>query len=127
MRQLMVRSTKQNELIDITREIAEVAREMTGSALLVYVPHTTAGVIVNEHADPDVARDILAGLAAIVPTSGYRHVEGNSPAHIMATLVGTSQIVPIVEGRLALGTWQGIFLAEFDGPRSRQVLVVSLA
>lgn len=128
VRSAMIQSTRHNELIDITDEIAAVVRDMQGSAVLVYVPHTTAGVIINEHADPDVASDILAGLAEIVPAAArYRHVEGNSPAHIKATLVGTSQMIPLQGGRLLLGTWQGVFLAEFDGPRTRRVLVVPIA
>lgn len=128
IRQLTVRSTQHNELIDITREVIEAARGTAGSALLVYVPHTTAGVLINEHADPDVAHDIVTGLSLMVPdTEDFRHVEGNSPAHIKATLVGTSQLVPLVDGQPALGTWQGIFLAEFDGPRTRHVLVATIA
>jgi secondary thiamine-phosphate synthase enzyme len=96
--------------------------------VLVYVPHTTAGVLINERADPDVARDVVAALDRMVPAdAAYRHAEGNAPAHIKAVLVGTSQMVPAMDGRLALGTWQGIFLAEFDGPRSRRLLVVPLA
>ncbi len=128
IRRLTIRTTKQNELVDITNEVVEAVRGVAGSALLVYVPHTTAGVLINEHADPDVASDVLAGLEAMVPDAGnFRHVEGNSPAHIKTTLVGTSQLVPLAEGRPLLGTWQGIFLAEFDGPRTRQVLITSMA
>lgn len=128
MRSLMVQSKRQTEFIDITDEVAGFARNMVGSAVLVYVPRTTAGVVINEHADPDVASDILSGLAAVVPsTIEYRHVEGNSAAHIKAALLGTSQMVPLRDGRLLLGTWQGIFLAEFDGPRTRHVLVVPIA
>ena len=90
----------------------------------VYVPHTTAGLTINENADPDVARDILADLARLVPAEGdYRHAEGNSDAHIKASLVGFSAMVPVVDGRPALGTWQGVYLCEFDGPRRRRVLV----
>jgi len=88
------------------------------------MPHTTAGLTINENADPDVARDILAGLARLVPATGdYRHAEGNSDAHLKASLVGSSVTVPVVDGRLALGTWQGIYFCEFDGPRRRHVLV----
>jgi len=89
-----------------------------------YVPHTTAGIIVNENADPDVCTDILEWLEAAVPRQGrYHHAEGNAHAHIKAALVGQSAMIPIKDGRLALGTWQGVFLAEFDGPRQRTVLV----
>jgi secondary thiamine-phosphate synthase enzyme len=90
----------------------------------VYVPHTTAGVFINENADPDVLTDLLATLERLVPwEQGYRHAEGNAAAHIRATLSGTSQMVPVHGGRLALGRWQGIFLVEFDGPRERLVRV----
>lgn len=121
-----VRTHARDEMVDITRQIADA---VTGSgvergAALVYCPHTTAGVTVNEAADPDVAADILAGLARLVPADGpWRHAEGNSTAHIKATLVGSSVQVPIADGRLALGTWQGVFLCEFDGPRTRSVSV----
>jgi secondary thiamine-phosphate synthase enzyme len=114
------------QLVDIT---VAVTAELAGSGVKsgrchVYIPHTTAGLTVNENADPDVARDILAGLARLVPATGdYRHAEGNSDAHIKASLVGSSVTVPIVDGRLALGTWQAIYLCEFDGPRRRHVLV----
>jgi len=88
------------------------------------MPHTTAGLTINENADPDVARDILTGLARLVPVTGhYRHAEGNSDAHIKASLMGFSLRVPVIDGRLALGTWQGLYFCEFDGPRHRHVLV----
>jgi secondary thiamine-phosphate synthase enzyme len=114
------------QLIDITGAVAierEKARVENGTCT-VYVPHTTAGVTINENADPDVSRDILAGLARLVPATGdYRHAEGNSDAHIKASLVGSSVTVPVIDGRLALGTWQAIYFCEFDGPRNRHVLV----
>lgn len=106
-----------------------VSREVEGSGLkeglcLVFVPHTTAGVTINEGADPSVRQDILDFLTRLVPASGnYRHSEGNSDSHIKATLVGSSVSIPIEKGRLALGTWQSIFFCEFDGPRSRRVIV----
>jgi secondary thiamine-phosphate synthase enzyme len=92
---------------------------------VVYVPHTTAGVTVNENADPSVSRDILSTLSRLVPRddSAYRHAEGNSDGHVKSTLVGFSHVIPISDGHLALGTWQGIFFCEFDGPRRRSVLV----
>ncbi|MGH2449559.1 MAG: secondary thiamine-phosphate synthase enzyme YjbQ [Chloroflexota bacterium] len=125
MQELKVTSTRRQELIDITREVRDAA---TGEgALLIYVPHTTAGVLINEHADPDVARDILTALDQVVPSDGiYRHAEGNSPAHVKASMVGSSCLIPVSEGQLALGIWQGIFFAEFDGPRQRTVLVSKL-
>jgi|SRR5947209_7775674 len=128
MRTIRVQSTCQQELIDITAQVVKVAQEWTVGAILIYVPHTTAGVLVNEHADPDVARDIVVALDEMVPADGiYRHREDNSAAHVKAAMVGTSQVVPIDNGGLALGTWQGIFLAEFDGPRVRTVNVTPLA
>jgi len=94
----------------------------------VFVPHTTAGIIVNEHADPSVAMDISEQLSRVVPQhSDYRHLEGNAPAHIKASLVGNSQMLLIEGGKLLLGTWQGLFLCEFDGPRQRTVLVKVMA
>jgi secondary thiamine-phosphate synthase enzyme len=93
-----------------------------------YLPHTTAGIIINENADPSVSRDILERLEALVPSkSSYHHLEGNAPAHIKSTLTGLSLTLPIDQGRLALGRWQGVFLCEFDGPRDRTVLVQVLA
>ncbi len=90
----------------------------------IYVPHTTAGVTINENADPDVRQDMLLALNSLVPDSlPYRHAEGNSPAHVKASLMGSSVQVIIQEGRLVLGTWQGIYLCEFDGPRRRRVFV----
>jgi len=95
---------------------------------VVYVPHTTAGVTINENADPSVRRDMLMALARAVPDSlPYTHGEGNAPAHVKASLVGSSVSVVIQDGRLRLGTWQGIFLCEFDGPRERHVLVKTLS
>jgi secondary thiamine-phosphate synthase enzyme len=89
-----------------------------------YLPHTTAGIIINENADPSVARDILDRLEALVPSKGnYHHLEGNAPAHIKSSLTGLSLTVPIDKGRLALGRWQGVFLCEFDGPRDRTILM----
>lgn len=114
------------QLIDITKVVADEL-EKTGiksGICYVYMPHTTAGLTVNENADPDVARDIIAGLARLVPVTGdYRHAEGNSDAHIKASLMGFSVIVPVIDGCLALGTWQAIYFCEFDGPRHRYVLV----
>jgi len=127
---LDVRSGRRADAIDITDRVQEVVREsgvQTGLCQ-VYVPHTTAGVFINENADPDALSDILARLEALVPwEDGYQHAEGNAAAHIKATLVGSSQSVPIRKGRLALGRWQGIFFAEFDGPRERRFQVTVLA
>jgi secondary thiamine-phosphate synthase enzyme len=91
---------------------------------MVFIPHTTAGVTINENADPDVKADIITGLRHMVPVDqGFKHGEGNSDAHIKASLLGSSVMVPVENGQLILGTWQGIFLAEFDGPRTRTVLI----
>ena len=126
MEQFDVRTQQRTEFVDVTRLIQEIVeRSGVHSGLCtVYVPHTTAACTINEHADPDVARDILAEVNKIVPfEDNYRHDEGNSAAHIKASLFGVSHSVPIHEGRLTLGTWQGIFLCEFDGPRTRHVCV----
>jgi secondary thiamine-phosphate synthase enzyme len=112
--------------VDVTERVNNALRNMAaGDGLCqVFVPHTTAGVVVNENADPDVCTDMLGWLDRAVPDADdYRHAEGNSPAHIKATLVGQSATIPVERGRLALGTWQGIFLAEFDGPRERTIVV----
>ena len=114
------------QLIDITGIVAaELAKTgMKSGICYVYMPHTTAGLTINENADPDVARDILASLARLVPATGdYRHTEGNSDAHIKASIMGFSVMVPVIDGRLALGAWQAIYFCEFDGPRHRRLLV----
>lgn len=121
-----VKTRAQQELVDITPQIRSLA-EKHGSQkgiCIIYIPHTTAAVTINENADPDVKRDIICGLARIVPDNlDYKHREGNSPAHIKASLVGSSQTIIMENGQLQLGTWQGVFLAEFDGPRNRSVTV----
>ena len=121
-----VRTSAREQMVDITERVRDaVARAGTASGrALVFCPHTTAGITINEAADPDVAADILAGLSRLVPPAGpWRHAEGNSDAHIKATLVGSSVEVPVAEGRPVLGTWQGVFFCEFDGPRTRSVSV----
>ncbi len=121
---LSVRTGAHNELKDITTRIQ---LELDNSGIkdgmcLVFVPHTTAGVTINENADPSVQTDMLMALDKIVPDAlPYRHAEGNSPGHVKASLMGSSVTVPVSNGRLVLGTWQGIYFAEFDGPRSRSV------
>jgi secondary thiamine-phosphate synthase enzyme len=118
-----VRSGARREMIDITSKVA-AAVEGAGDGLChVFVPHTTAAVVINEHADPDVARDLTAAYEAMVPQIRFAHAEGNSDAHLMATLLGSSVTLPVEGGRLRLGTWQGIFFVELDGPRSRKVWV----
>jgi secondary thiamine-phosphate synthase enzyme len=131
MRELRVRTERQSQLVDITREVRDAVRGADGAAALVYVPHTTAGVTINEHADPAVARDFEAALERIVPADWtWQHVEEgeeNAPTHIRASLMGPSVLIPLRDGgELALGTWQGVFLCEFDGPRERTVYVTTL-
>jgi len=122
MREIAVRTTAHRELVDITAAVAEAARADGDGVWLVYVPHTTAGVAINEGADPSVATDIVRALENAVPDDQpWDHAEGNSPAHVMSTLVGASTLVAMEGGQLALGTWQSIFFCEFDGPRSRRV------
>ena len=126
MQTLSVRTRSRTELVDITREVAAALAEMKarGGACVVYVPHTTAGVTINENADPTVCSDIEGALDLLVPWDGpYRHTEGNSAAHVKSTLVGSSVTVPVEGGQLVLGTWQGIYFCEFDGPRTRKVHV----
>ncbi|MEN6389253.1 MAG: secondary thiamine-phosphate synthase enzyme YjbQ [Syntrophomonas sp.] len=121
-----VKTRAQQELVDITPQIRSLAEEHGGQKKLcvVYIPHTTAAVTINENADPDVKRDIIYGLNQMVPDNlEYRHGEGNSLAHIKASLMGSSQTLLIENGKIKLGTWQGVFLAEFDGPRNRCVMV----
>jgi secondary thiamine-phosphate synthase enzyme len=124
--QAEVKTSARIQLLDITPFVAaEVEKSGVKSGVChVYMPHTTAGLTINENADPDVARDILATLNRLVPATGdYRHIEGNSDAHIKASLMGFSAMVPVVEGHLALGTWQAVYFCEFDGPRHRHVLI----
>ncbi|HUW31311.1 MAG TPA: secondary thiamine-phosphate synthase enzyme YjbQ [Planctomycetota bacterium] len=126
MHQFSVKTHSRVELVDITDRVRSELRRSTvrDGACLVFVPHTTAGVTINENADPDVVRDIIAHLEKLVPANGnYRHSEGNSDAHIKASLMGFSLLVPVEAGQLALGRWQGIYLCEFDGPRTRKVYV----
>jgi secondary thiamine-phosphate synthase enzyme len=123
---LSVKTSSRTELIDITSKIAKLVKEsgVTEGLCMLYVPHTTGAVTINESADPSVKGDILMVLNQIVPwDADYKHMEGNSPAHLKSTLVGASQLVAIENGALVLGTWQGIFFCEFDGPRTRKVHV----
>lgn len=128
MREIQVRTRAPRELVDVTRQVAAAARETGGDgAWLVFVPHTTAGVTINEGADPAVADDILMALEAMVPEGQpWKHAEGNSPAHVLSSLVGASVLVVVEDGELVLGTWQSIFFCEFDGPRSRKVWLQKL-
>ncbi|AJF05890.1 secondary thiamine-phosphate synthase enzyme YjbQ [Geoalkalibacter subterraneus] len=125
-----IQSKSQVELIDITTEVQEAIREagIKNGCGMLFVPHTTAAVTINENADPDVITDMLKALDKIVPLQGgYRHAEGNSAAHVKTTLVGNSEMLMIEEGRVVLGRWQGIYFCEFDGPRPRQVLFKTIS
>ena len=126
MVEIRLRTERRSQLVDITREVREAIAGEKGAAVLVYVPHTTAGVTINEHADPAVARDFEAALERIVQDGWpWQHVEPpeeNAPTHVRASLMGPSVLVPLRDdGSLGLGTWQGIFFCEFDGPRERLV------
>ena len=118
-------NTPAEGFIDITGQVRKIVASgnVQNGLCQIFVPHTTAGVTINENADPDVVTDMLAALGKMVPNLPYRHGEGNSPAHVKSSLVGCSITVPISEGRLCLGTWQGIYFCEFDGPRTRKVWV----
>jgi secondary thiamine-phosphate synthase enzyme len=117
------------ELIDVTRLVGKAVAEsrVRDGFCIVYCPHTTAGVTVNENADPDVKADILKSLRDIVRDVGFRHSEGNSPAHVKSSIVGCSTLIPVEDGRLVLGTWQGIYFCEFDGPRRRKLVITVTA
>ncbi len=126
METITVKTTKRCEFVDVTSQVKQ-AVEQSGiqqGFCMVYVPHTTAGVTINENADPDVPRDILSHLEKLVPRDGsFRHSEGNSDGHIKSSLMGCQALVPVQGGKLVLGTWQGIFFCEFDGPRNRRLQV----
>lgn len=111
--------------INITRQVEQIVQEagLAEGLCQIFIPHTTAAVTINENADPDVVTDMLAALRQMVPKLPYRHAEGNSLAHVKSSLLGCSATVPVSNGQLTLGTWQGIYLCEFDGPRRRQVQV----
>jgi secondary thiamine-phosphate synthase enzyme len=123
---LIIRTDRRTQLLDVTGQVQKAvsAAGISSGICYLYVPHTTAGIAINECADPDVARDIEGALDHLIPKTGpYRHSEGNSDSHIKSLLVGGSQMVFVEDGRLALGRWQGIFLCEFDGPRERKLVV----
>ena len=124
MVEITLNTRQKAEMVDITVKVREAVREcgLRDGVCVIFVPHTTAGIVINENADPDVKRDILDHLARLVPSGGgYSHMEGNAPAHIKSSIVGASCSVIVHGGELVLGTWQGIFFCEFDGPRRRKV------
>jgi secondary thiamine-phosphate synthase enzyme len=121
-----VRSGQREQLIDITGQVRKALDEsgLDNGACLVYVPHTTAGVTINENADPDVSADIIMGLGKLIPGNWpFRHGEGNSDAHLKSSLIGCSAMIPVRQGKLQLGTWQGVYFGEFDGPRQRRCYI----
>ncbi len=121
-----VRTGQHCAMIDITREIRNLVKDsgVKNGICIVFIPHTTAGITINENADPDVIRDFMMEMSKVVPLSdGYHHSEGNSAAHIKASMMGFSQTLIIEDGRPVLGTWQGVFFMEFDGPRIRKIHV----
>ena len=132
MREIGLQTERKTQLVDITRQVEEALDGAANgaSAALVYVPHTTAGVTINEHADPAVARDLEAAMERMVGDDwGWQHIEEgeeNAPSHIRAALMGPQVVIPLKDGELALGTWQGIFFCELDGPRQRKVYVTPL-
>jgi secondary thiamine-phosphate synthase enzyme len=125
MKEISVRTSTRTQLVNITSKVASALAELDPAATLchVYVPHTTAAVVVNEAADPDVADDLAAAYQAMVPEIPFAHAEGNSDSHLLATLLGESVTIPVENGRLKLGIWQGIFFVDLDGPRTRRVWV----
>ncbi len=126
LKEIEVRTSSRVEVVDITSQVEGVLKEskVKEGLLCLYVPHTTAGVFINENADPSVRRDIIKELNKVIPfDDGYTHLEGNAAAHIKSSLMGASECIPVNGGRLLLGTWQGVYFGEFDGPRRRRVLV----
>lgn len=126
MHKFEVETAQARAIIDVTEPVNRVLHDagVESGLCTVFVPHTTAGVLINENADPDVRRDMLVAFERMVPAEGdYRHDEGNSAAHVLASLVGTSATAIVEGGKLVLGTWQGVFFCEFDGPRTRTVFV----
>ncbi len=124
MKVIAVKTNNRTELVDITDRVREAISGTDSGICFIYCPHTTAGIIINEGADPAVAQDVIAVLNQVIPWRfDYKHLEGNSPAHIKATLTGPGTFVIVEDGQLKLGTWQRIFFAEYDGPRNRKVYV----
>ena len=124
--EIQLKTTMRNDLVDITKQVEKVVKEsgVAEGICVLAVPHTTAAVTVNENADPSVKDDIIAKLSELAPAGAhYRHMEGNADAHIKAVLIGPSETLLVQGGRLSLGTWQGVFFCEFDGPRTRRVVI----
>lgn len=129
MTKIKVETSLREELVDITRQVAEAIPETGDGVAVLFTQHTTCGLTINENADPDVKHDILLFLKKTIPQfyDGFRHFEQNSDAHLKASLMGSSVMVPFENGKLLLGTWQGVYLCEFDGPRERKVIVKTIS
>ena len=127
-RTLTIRTSSREQLVDITSQVKQTVRELglEDGLVHVYCPHTTAAILIQENADPELRTDIIEKLMQLVPQHGFRHREGNGDAHVKAALVGSSVTVPVARGKLQLGTWQDIFFGEFDGPRDRTFVVTAL-
>jgi len=126
MKEIIVRTQNNREFVDITAQIEKAVRDMGSESGIchLYVPHTTAAITINESADYAVKEDIIDALTRLIPSSlEYKHIEGNAHAHIQASLIGSSESVPVVDGKIQMGTWQGIFFCEFDGPRERKLWI----
>jgi secondary thiamine-phosphate synthase enzyme len=123
--ELQVKTSKRCELVDLTEKINALARDsrVESGVCFIFTPHTTAGLTINENSDPAVRDDLLEALDKITPKLNYKHLEGNSEAHIKSSLIGVSLQVPVKKGKLDLGTWQAVYFCEFDGPRNRKVLI----
>ena len=125
-KEISVSTSRRNEFVDVTGEVSEMVKEsgVKEGYVHLYVPHTTAAVTINENYDPSVKSDILGKLSDVIPAgAGYSHAEGNADSHIKASLIGNSEFIPVTGGNIDLGRWQGIFFCEFDGPRSRRMLI----
>ncbi len=124
-KEITITSTKRTEMIDITQFVSSfVSENMKSGTITVFSTHTTAGITINENADPSVKSDMIKSLNKLIPfNDSYSHIEGNSSAHIKTTLTGSSSTIPVVDGKMALGIWQGIYFIEFDGPRKRKILL----
>lgn len=129
-REITISSSKRQELIDITSDIKEIVKEskIKGGICVIYTPHATGAVIINENADPNICEDVLEALSKLIPAGKWRHdrIDGNADAHIKSSIIGSSATIPIKDGNLQLGTWQDCFFAELDGPRSRRKIIVSI-
>lgn len=125
LKKINLKTTKRNELIDITNEVQEIIKEskIKSGVCVIYNPHTTAGIVINENADPDVKIDLLNALEKLVPKINFFHAEGNSDSHLKSMIAGKEKTLIIENNELILGTWDGIFFAEFDGPRNRQLVI----